>query len=121
MELTSPPERSDDGKSISLKWKKPSPVEVKGYISSYQIDFTEAAAGEGARQRRQDDCQRDGCMLEAGKTRGCCQVDKNQTSVTISGLEPSKAYNISVSVVNGAGKGRIRTLTVEGKWMSTSH
>lgn len=57
----------------------------------------------------------DRCMLEAGKTRGCCVVDKDQTSVTITGLDPRKAYNISVSVVNGAGMGRIKTVTVEGK------
>ena len=114
--LTSDPVRSDSGDTISLIWEEPSPVEVKGYISWYEVDFIEAAAGAGSRRRRrQGNCQVDSCMLEAMETGGCCQVDKNQTSVTITGLDPRKAYNISVSVVNGAGRGRIQMVTVEGK------
>lgn len=120
--LTSDPVlRSDRGDTISLSWQKPTPVEVKGYISGYQVDFIEAAAGGGSKRRRQDGCQTDGCMLKAGEVEGCCLVDKNQTSVTITGLDPSKAYNISVSIVNGAGKGRIQTVTVKGKSTLTFH
>lgn len=114
MTLTSDPKRSDNGDTILLSWEEPTPVEVKGVISSYQVDFMEVAAGEGSRRRRQE-CQMGRCMLEAGQTEGCCVVDKDQTSVNITGLDPRRAYNISVSVVNGAGVGRIKTVTVEGK------
>ena len=81
----------------------------------YQIDFVEAEVEKGARRRRQDDCVRGECVLKAGQTRGCCLVDANQTSATISGLDPSKAYNVSVRAVNGVGLGEAQIFTVEGE------
>ena len=71
---------------------------------------------EGAGQRRQlGDCSRDECVLKAGQTQGCCLVDADQTSATISGLDPSKAYNVSIRAVNGAGLGEAQMFIVEGE------
>ena len=108
------PLRSDNG-DIVLSWKKPSPVQARGNLMGYQIDFAETEVGEGGRRRRQDNCPSDECVLKAGQTRGCCVVDANQTSATISGLDPSKGYNVSVRAINGAGLGEAQTFTVEGE------
>ena len=107
-------ERSEDGKSIRLSWMQPSPVQARGNIAGYQIDFIEATTGKGVRRRRQGDCQSAGCVLAAGQVGGCCLVGGDQTSAMISGLDPGKAYNVSVSAVNGAGKGKSWTFTVDG-------
>ena len=107
------PLRSDNG-DIVLSWKKPNSVQARGNLTGYQIDFVEVG-GEGARRRRQDDCPQSECVLEAGQTRGCCLVDANQTSATISGLDSSKAYNVSIRAVNGAGLGEPQIFTVEGE------
>ena len=108
------PLRSDNG-DIVLLWETPSPMQARGIITSYQINFKEALTSDldGARQRRQDDCARDECVLKTGHTQGCCLVGAGQTSATISGLDPSMAYSVSVTAVNGAGLGEAQIFTVE--------
>ena len=95
--------RSSSGDAITVTWKAPNPVESRGIITQYQIDFSEATGGSG--RRRRQGCQAGGCALPAGATGGCCLVPSDQTSATISGLDPSRAYSVTVSAGNGAGQG----------------
>lgn len=105
--------RADNG-DIILSWKRPDPVKAKGIIIGYEIRFSETGAGEGERRKRQEECPEDRCELKPGETSGCCRVAAEETNATISGLDPSKSYDVSVGVVNGAGVGNIQTLTIEG-------
>ena len=119
VELAGQPSRTEDG-DILLSWTKPSPVEARGIISEYVIEFAEIGGeeggAEGGRERRQQGCSRESCMLETGEREGCCLVDADQTSVTITGLDPDKDYNVSISAVNGAGVGDTENITVEGEY-----
>ena len=110
------PLRSDNG-DIVLLWETPSPVQARGIITSYQINFEEDLTNnlDGARQRRQDDCTRNVCMLRIGQIQGCCLVGAGQTSATISGLDSSVTYRVSVTAVNGAGLGEAQIFTVEAE------
>ena len=101
--LVGDPVRSRNGDAITVWWKAPNPVESRGIITQYQIDFSEATGGSG-RHRRQG-CQTGGCALPAGATGGCCQVPSDQTLATITGLDSSKAYSVTVSASNMAGQG----------------
>ena len=82
----------------------------------FQIQFEEVGGGGGneeeGKQRRQDGCSQDSCELEAGKTGGCCEVGSDQTSVTITGADPSKSYDVSVTGVTGGGVGETAPITV---------
>ena len=103
MQVVGDPVRSSSGDAITVTWRAPNPVESRGIITQYQIDFSEATGGSG--RRRRQGCQTGGCALPAGATGGCCLVPSDQTSATISGLDPSKAYSVTVSAGNEAGQG----------------
>ena len=112
--LTPENQRRSANGDILLSWEKPSPDEARGVVTSFEISFSESGAGEGGRRKRQE-CPRDQCQLGGGQTSGCCRVGPDQTNVTISGLDPSKSYDVSVSVVNGVGVGEAQTFTIKGK------
>ena len=85
-----------------VMWERPNPVESRGIITHFQVDFSEAT-GDRIRRKRQNNCQSGGCALAPGDTGDCCVVPPEQTSVIISGLDPSQAYSVTVSAGNGAG------------------
>ena len=117
VEVETLPTRSSSGDSLTLSWQQPDPVLARGTITGYRVDFTEAVVGEAGRRRRQaGDCQNGTCAVVAGESQGCCEVPADETSVTIVGLDPDKAYNVSVSAINGAGTGLTQTFTVEGRY-----
>ena len=105
--------RADNG-DILLVWEKLCPVEARGIIRGYEIRFSETRTAEGGRRKRQE-CPNDACSLGEGQSSGCCRVGADQTNVTISGLDPSRSYDVSVSVVNDAGVGETQTFTIEGE------
>ena len=100
------------GGHLFVMWEKLSPVESRGFITGYQVVFSEATddnSDQGA-------CQIRGCALFDGATGGCCQVPSHQFSVNITGLDMSKAYTATVSASNGAGQGeRSEPVTTEGR------
>ena len=117
VEVETPPTRSSSGDSLTLSWQQPDPVLARGTVTGYRVDFTEAVVGEAGRRRRQaGDCQNGTCAVVAGESQGCCEVPADETSVTIVGLDPDKAYNVSVSAINSAGTGLTQTFTVEGTY-----
>ncbi|CAI8048070.1 Receptor-type tyrosine-protein phosphatase S [Geodia barretti] len=63
--LTPENQRRSSNGDILLSWEKPSPVEARGIITSFEISFSESGAGEGGRRKRQE-CPRDQCQLGAG-------------------------------------------------------
>ena len=115
MELDGTPSRLDSG-GVVVSWVKLSPVQARGIITAYQIDFTEVGAAGGVRRKRQENCMREQCVLEEGQTRGCCQVGADQSEATIAGLDSGKTYNVSVSAINGAGIGKNQSITIEGEF-----
>ena len=100
----SDPERSSSGRFMMVMWERPNPVESRGIITHFQVDFSEAN-GDSNRRKRQKICQTGDCALAPGDTGGCCSVPPDQTSVIIIGLDPSQAYTVTVSAGNGAGQG----------------
>lgn len=103
---------SRTGGHLFLMWEKLSPVESRGFITGYQVVFSEGTDDSS----EQGTCQIGGCTLFAGAMGGCCQVPPYQLSANITGLDPNKDYTITVSASNGAGQGKkSEPVTTEGR------
>ena len=115
VQLVSNPERSSSGRLMIVMWERPNPLESRGIITHFQVNFSEATV-DSNRRKRQEICQTGGCALASGDRGGCCVVPPDHTSVIITGLGPSQAYTVTVSAGNGAGLGeKSKPLTVQGE------
>ena len=53
--------------------------------------------------------------MREDETSSCCTVAADKTTANITGLDPSKDYEVSVIVYNSAGAGETQTITITGK------
>ena len=117
IELVNDKQTRNSNGDIILSWETPDPVEARGKIIEYRIEFREAGTNEegDTQRKRQNECPRGHCILREDETSSCCTVGPDKTTANITGLDPSKDYEVSVIVYNSAGAGETQTITIMGK------
>ena len=84
-------QRSSDGREISVSWTPLTLVEAKSLIQFYRVSFDPVSSS----RKRQS---RTTCSQSP------CDVPGTQSSVLITGLDPSTSYVVQVAVVNEGGQ-----------------
>ena len=94
------------GQQMTVSWTPLSLVEARGIIANYTV-FITIGGGEVKRQNG-------GCTPDSSP----CTVDSDQSSVTVTGLDPKQSYSVSVAAGTGAGAGQqSEPQMVPGEWM----
>ena len=61
------------------------------------------------------------CALEKGKISTCCWVEANQTSLSVTGVDPKKGYIVSVSASNEVGEGEKSSVVIKARELLWCH
>ena len=102
-------QRSSDGREILVSWTPLTLVEAKSLIQFYRVTYDDPVRGSHKRQ--------------SGTTcsQSPCDVPGTQSSVLITGLDPSTSYVVQVAVVNGGGqRGPSAVVIAEGEPLSSA-
>ncbi len=83
-------ERSSDGSEMTVSWIPLSLVEARGFVQYYVITIS----GGGSGTKRQ---LGGGCTVSDGT----CLAPAASDSLTVTGLDPSTGYGVTVAATNG--------------------
>ena len=99
------------GEQMNISWTPLTLVEARGIIASYTVFITEG----GGEVRRQSG---GGCTPDSSP----CTVDSDQSSVTVTGLDPRQSYSVSVAAGTRAGAGgQSEAQVAQGEWIYNMH